>query len=276
MIRLILLLITIPVFGSTPDRITIKNNAGSITTIADIGRDIAASATEDLDLRNAPDFAASVDIGTLIDADTIDILLNTIVLSNDDAKELLRSFRIMKVSESNTVKTRDVTQIDFIGNVGVTDQGNGKVEVNVDGSLNPIGKLMGFTFFKNGDASNVWLRFNSSSSASNEVPFIAPYAVKLVSATWVNERDGQDTDVEFYKNGVLALTWQVRNKRSAYDSTLTFNVAAGDRVSVYMRKVGEEADDDDDDDDEPSSPVIQTLFQITDSAASSGGQATGD
>jgi len=265
---LALVFLTTTAQASSPGRLQVKNNTGSVVTVTDIGLDVAASATEDIDLREATQgWAASSDIDTLIDADTLDIVLDSVVLSNADAKEIIHSLRLLKVSEDSTVKTRDVNTVNFTGEVTVTDQGGGVVNVDIGSTTALAGRLLSYFFYNNGITSNKWLFFVSPSSPSNDTPFILPFNVEIISLTFSNEENNADADIQLYKNGALLTTWEIRDKRTAFDSTLSgVTLSAGDRLSAYLQNV----------DDSPKSPTVEVIFQITNNTKTSGGQATGD
>jgi hypothetical protein len=234
--------------ASTPTRMQVKNNTGSVVSITDIGRDVAASATESIDLRNAGDFAGSANIDTLINSNTLDIILDGVTLSNDDAKELLHSFRILKILKSGSLIGRDVTEIDS-DNLTITSTGSGKVKIN---SATGIGGSGGFiSFWNDGGTENKWLRQENNhtepSGPFNEkkrMPYIWPFAGKVNALTFIVKNEpakGANVDIEIYRNYSLIFTWQVRNRKWASKSngltSLTF--AAGDRLAVFAKKVND-------------------------------------
>ena len=129
------------------------------------------------------------------------------------------------------------------------------------------GRLISFVFFNNGNTQNKWLGFASSSSPSNQVPYISPYNSTLESITFSNESDNANIDAEIYKNGVLSFTWQVRNKRYAWDSTVnTLNMVSGDRISLFFRKIGTGTT--------PTSPTVEVIFKVSDDLMTVGGSPT--
>jgi hypothetical protein len=90
-----------------------------------------------------------------------------------------------------------------------------------------LGKRAFTVFVSNGATTNKWLVSWSASDPSDQVPHILVHGIDV-------------TDIEFYKNGSLWFTAQIRNKRFALKSdATTFNKTAlrGDRISCFARKV---------------------------------------
>lgn len=273
-IVLILLLVPSMAFGQA-DRIQVKNNAGSLTFITDIGRGISGNSTEDISPTNYLLWAESNDIDTLIDANTLDILLNTNTLSNDDAKELIHSLRIMKVSQSGTIKTRDVIQFDFVGSTTVTDKTNGKVEINVGGEDEDdvSNGWLTYMFFGSGGTKDKWLEVSANQNPSNETTLVVPFDVKLHAISWGNKENNADSKIRVTKNstssGTYVFQWTVSNKKHAYKSNIgpsNIYFDAGDRVRVYAKEYG---------DKEPDSLNIHLYFKVINNNTGEGGQGSG-
>ncbi len=116
-------------------RLQVKNNTSSPVFIDDIGRGVSASSTEDIDPTNYLLWAASEDIDTYIDNDTLDIIDLTfgtpLTLTNEDAKSYIHELRISRLQRTGGQSFNQVRDIEFDGDVSVADLGNGHVKVSV-------------------------------------------------------------------------------------------------------------------------------------------------
>ena len=138
---------------------------------------------------------------------------------------------------------------------------------------NPVGiagKLVDFAFGNVGNTNNKWLEFSSSSAASDEVPYIAPFDGLLIGLTYANKNDDSNLDVEIYLNGILYFTWEIRRKRWAYKTDIPTlpTIFQGDRISIFARKVTGPGSD-------PFTPVLEILFQVSVAVQAEGGAQNG-
>lgn len=131
-------------------------------------------------------------------------------------------------------------------------------------SFNDGNPVLHIAFKNEAVTKNRWLEYSNSNASSNEIPFVAPYNVRLIAITFANGSDNKDTDVQIYRaakdqgsTSTLAHTWAVRGARVAgktvFNPILTF--AAGEKVGVYLQDAGTS---------DPISPMIVLYFQKID------------
>lgn len=261
---LLLCMLSCNLYATSAGRLTVKNNTASSVFIADIGRNIAASSTEEISPLNYLLWAASVDIDTLIMNNTLDIYRDNALLSNNRAREIVHSLRLLIARSQGVPITGDVIEIDT-DTLSIVQNGANKIKINA----NPItGGSSGFvSFFYDGGAENKWLRQENNhteksgpGSSGKRMPFILPYAGRITALTFINKQEPNDpvnADIEIYKNYVLITTWQIRGKKWASKTngltSLTF--WAGDNISVYLKKVSGA--------DKPEDPLVNVFYTFT-------------
>lgn len=152
---------------------------------------------------------------------------------------------------------------------------NGFIAEDVQGAIeearnSAIGALIPLNFQATGNnVANKWLGYNKNTPGTNDVPFIPPQDVDIKGVTLSNTDDNSDTDIEVYVNGVLEFTTQVRNKRTYWDVGGTKgNANQGDRISVYLSKVGSTVN-------APSDPLVTLYCKFTSEVAGIGGTNSG-
>lgn len=101
------------------------------------------------------------------------------------------------------------------------------------------GKMQDFEFTTTGNTQNKWVNISHPADSSDVVPFIALWSGNVIGVSFINENDDASTDLEFYVNGTLEYTWEIRNKRWEYKTNEAglFSVAQGDRLSIFARKI---------------------------------------
>ena len=106
-------------------------------------------------------------------------------------------------------------------------------------SLAPSGKLLDFEFFSSGTSDNKWMNVGHPSVTSNDVPYVAEWAGRIIGLSYSNENSGSNTDLEIYVNESLVYTWQIRNKKTAWKvlNEGMATVSQGARISAYAKAV---------------------------------------
>lgn len=101
------------------------------------------------------------------------------------------------------------------------------------------GKMQDFEFTTTGNTQNKWVNISHPANSSDIVPFIALWSGSVIGFSYINQNDDSSVDLEFYVNGSLTYTWEIRNKRYAYktDETGLFTVTQGDRLSIFAKKI---------------------------------------
>ena len=233
------------------DRIQIKNNTSSDVFIEDVGRGVVASATESIDPANYLLYSVSEDIDDLIDANTVDILLNTVTLPNDEAKEIIHSLRINRVSKTSGTQVTDVLRTEFDGpSVSVTNEGNGTAKVTVDLGITRVGHIFSKCFSRSGSAKNKWLGNDEKNISSNISPHPLVWDSTLIAASYTSSEDRSDVDIEIRaanlnagNSDTLRYNWHIRDSRTSVINTLSVDFNGGDKVGVYAKDMGEDAKD---------------------------------
>ena len=131
---------------------------------------------------------------------------------------------------------------------------------------NPI-KSGEWRFVTRGRSRNKWMSQNEGSmKPSLWNPAICLNEGVITGLSYVNQIDFSSTDVEIYKNGSLAYTWEVRSKRWETKTTgldtLTF--APGDTISVFLRDKGVD----------PQFVIVGLHYALTSGLAVDGGAAS--
>jgi hypothetical protein len=123
-------------------------------------------------------------------------------------------------------------------------------------------------FFNNGNTANKWLFHIPTSEATDQLPYISAWDVEIFGILFSNKNTAINCDVEFYVNGTnnpaKVYTLEVRGYENRWETTSTsfFNMNVGDRLSVFIRKVGNNT---------PSSVEVDLNLRITSLTDSSGG-----
>lgn len=123
------------------------------------------------------------------------------------------------------------------------------------------------TFLNNGITKNKWLSLDGSMNASNILPAVASYDSRLAGMTFINGSNNANTDIEFYNNGSLIYTWEVRNSRYAYKTDLPLMLLnRGDRLSCFCKDFATGTD--------PSSVIVNVFVQSVNSLTGEGSGPT--
>ena len=101
-----------------------------------------------------------------------------------------------------------------------------------------IGNLIRFPFIASGNTSDKWLGYVNSAAPSNQIPFINPQDATLNGVTFSNRDNNVDIDIQIFRNGTLVYTWEVRNKRVAWNVGIPGgpSFSQSDRVSCFLKK----------------------------------------
>lgn len=131
------------------------------------------------------------------------------------------------------------------------------------------GKLLDFEFSSSGTTINKWLNVGHPSTSSNDVPFVFTWTGSATGMSFANENNLSDIDLEFYVNGILQYTWQIRDYKTAWQSTNTnyFTAVQGDRISIFARDVSGGTD--------PRDIFGEVLITVTHINSGSGGTTSG-
>lgn len=133
------------------------------------------------------------------------------------------------------------------------------------------GDLLDFLFTSSGNTADKWLGVGNGSTSSNTLPFVLPHDSELVWLTFSNQDDNVDIDIEFYKNGTLVYTWNIRNKRTAWKTDISgISCTQGDRVSCFARKYTGGTGD-----STAQDPVIEVGFKVIGTSDGEGGTQNG-
>lgn len=134
-----------------------------------------------------------------------------------------------------------------------------------------VGNLLEFPFVSSGNTANKWLGYSNSAAPSDSIPLIIPQGSTLKGLTFSNRDSNVDIDIEVYRNGTLVYTWEVRNKRVAWDVGISGpSFLQGDRVSCFMRKFTLGSGD-----QTAQDPIVEFLIKVTSEAAATGGIQNG-
>ncbi len=175
-------------------------------------------------------------------------------LSIQESLRYLKTLSRVDVSLRDSDVVRGFSKIDFNGNVNVVeDDGVAVVTIGENGNS--------FTVSCNaiGTVSDKWASVEHPSATSDEVPFVMPGACRITSIAYSNANNSSEIDIRIHKNGSLAYTWEIRNKRVAYNNSSDglVTAAAGDRISVFFKSVSGTS---------PKDPLV-VLFIAPDSIA---------
>jgi len=218
----------------------LKNTTVSIIDIPDTGISIPATpGTYVIPEQDYLLWAASVDIVAKVNSGDIIVNTGTVDLSATAGLRYLSYSERANVSLNGSVITNAISSLDIQGDATAVDVGSGRVNIVVGQTGTPVGKLYTVQGFGTGTTADKWLNVEHPSSTSLTNPLIVPGGGNAVSITYSNSNNSSETDVKIYKNGSLAYTWQVRNKRVAWKilNAGLFSVAQGDRISIYVKKV---------------------------------------
>ena len=231
----------------------LKNTTGSDREYPEIGLTVPANGQITIEPGSYYLVAEEIDVTGNLAAD---IRAGTIVV-NDGVKDITAANGLNVERGIDYLKHPDTAfNIRFLSE---TERTNGFVSKNVQEAIEEvttsgIGSGGQIFFFNDAGTEDKWLRtfdhhmqasgpFNPSPTVPNDnkdiMPFIVPHDMKIFSLTFVNKNDNASTDFEFYKNGNLIFTWQLRNSRWSVKNTglgsLTFSPS--DKISIFARKV---------------------------------------
>jgi hypothetical protein len=133
------------------------------------------------------------------------------------------------------------------------------------------------TFLNNGLTKNKWLSLDGAMASSDSLPAVTAFDSKLAAMTYINNRDNTDVDIEFYSNGVLVYTWNIRNKRYAYktDALSGTSFSQGDRISCFAKQVTDHTSNGGDGTGtDPTSVIVFINVQTVNSIVGEGGGPT--
>jgi hypothetical protein len=213
----------------------LKNTTGSAISISDTGITVAASpGTYTIPQQDYLLWAASIDIVSHVNSGNIVV--------NDGVNDITVANGFNLINAIDYLKHPDTAfNIRFLAE---PERMNGFVAKNVQEAVEEAkaaieGKVSVLpTFLNNGLTKNKWLALDGAMNASNILPAVTAFDSKLAAITFINGNNNADTDLEFYKNGVLIYTWYIRNKRYAYKtgglSAVTF--LQGDRISCFAKE----------------------------------------
>ena len=181
------------------------------------------------------------------------------------------------VLETNGVEEEEVCEIPLTADLvelNPTVAGYSDVKAWIE-AQNPIGTAIGslvpYIFATTGNTSNKWLGSYIPSTFSDEIPLLLMQPVLVKGVLFTNQDDDVDIDIEIYKNGTLAYTQEVRNKRFYYNVGISGPAfGQGDRMSVFLKKYTGGSGD-----STAQDPVVQVIVKVTAESAGSGGQQTG-
>jgi len=182
------------------------------------------------------------------------------------------------VEEDGVIKVRYPDKWNFKGNVNVTENPTGTVEVSIlEDDDDFVGQLWGLAFTQTGTTSDKWLRTIADDHPSDQVSFRMPFGVKLVALNFSNKNNDTRFYLQIFKalsnqgnNDVLIyelnhnnlslrsrnFTYRTGNNSNVSELTdITFN--AGDKIGVYLKKGISK---------QPSDPLVHLWFRITDSS----------
>jgi hypothetical protein len=178
----------------------------------------------------------------------------------------------LDVQEDDVSINSATTALNFEGGAvtSVVDEGAGKTTVTIGGAPpEPLqGRSFLVPFFNNGNTSNKWLFHIPTNEATDNLPYVEAFDVEVFGILFSNKNPAVDCDAEFYVNGInnpaKVYTFQVRGFENQWLTTTTnfWSMVAGDRLSIFIKKVGQSA---------PSSVEIDLWFRITSTVGTSGG-----
>lgn len=221
------------------------------TTLSDIyivGRQLVASGQDDFSGENTSRIQTDPLLLPAVDAGDI--------IVNDGTTDLTAVFGRLyiehgfvaaatTVQENDVIINGDTTTINFAGNIGVVDDGAGKVTITA-GQESLQGHSLQSLFV--GGLKDSWMFLGDSNSTPPSGPeslgAVSPAVfaadVEAFALTYSNKNPNVDVDAEFYRNGTLIFTWIIRNAQTATKTTalsaLTFS--AGDRLGIFLSDVG--------------------------------------
>lgn len=206
----------------------IKNTSNNLVDIPDTGICVLASpGSYTIPPQDYPLWAASINIVSLVEAGTL--------IVNDGIRDLSSADGVRFLKHPDEAFNQR-----FSSN---PDRNNGFTAKNtqeaIEEARNTVNaKLCDFEFFSSGSTFNKWLNIGHPSTASNDIPLIAPYSGKAIAIDFSNSNNNSSTDIEIYVNGSLVYTWQIRNKRTAYLALNAgiFSLNQGDRLSMYAKR----------------------------------------
>jgi hypothetical protein len=176
----------------------------------------------------------------------------------------------VEIEDEGTSLTKKVKKINFIGPaVTATEPVNDEINVTITETAQ--GSITNYPYIGVGNTSNKWLGTYESNHPSSEVPLIVKQDSDLRGWTFVNADNDVDIDIEVYRNLVLVETFEIRNKRWAYDVGITsVSFSQGDRMSVYLKKytggTGDQTAQD---------PTVEISLKVSGEASGSGGAQNG-
>lgn len=169
---------------------------------------------------------------------------------DDDVQAVLPELIPSAQINDNNVSSQ-ITNVDFTGNVSVTDEGNGDVTVNI-GTASTLGGIYSIFWSESGSAGNEYLE-TSGERVCNDTPHIIPFRSKVVAYTFSNRDNDGDTNVQIWSvpenSGNSPRTkkdeWSLVNVRTARKTNFPTDIIfeAGDKVVAYLEDTGTNPDD---------------------------------
>lgn len=170
---------------------------------------------------------------------------------------------ITKVQKDDVDVTNPAKVINFEGGVTVTDEGNGKATINIEGGGTASGAIHQMFFVVDSSGNNKWMEnIGDNNVPSNSTPGIMIWKSKLVGISFSNKNGSVDTDVEIYSVSegdgsspkILEFLWELRNVRIAKKTNFAPDIVfeAGDKVMIYLKDRGTN----------PHSVVVSLYFQV--------------
>lgn len=156
----------------------------------------------------------------------------------------------VKVSSNDTTANYLLSKLQAGANIAVSevnDGGDEKVQISTSG-LETFGFKQNFS--RSGSANDKWLKRDTDHSEAtgpnddeDATPWVTPYGGQIVALGFMNKKLDCHADIEIYKNGTLVYTLQIRTKKWVTKSDFSaISFSAGDRISVFARKVNREPD----------------------------------
>lgn len=204
----------------------LKNTTVSPLGVSDLGITIPANSSYTVQV---PDYLLLAD-----SSDVITPITSGDIVVNDGSQDLSTIQGLLYVGYPD-----DALRLHFLDN---SVRSNGfsaqNVQDAIEESRNQVaGKLEDFGFMSSGSVQNKWLNIDHPSVTSDTVPLVTPWSGKITALTFSNKNDNVDIDIELYINTVLAYTWEIRNKRTAWKALAggIATVSQGDRLSMFAR-----------------------------------------
>ena len=185
-----------------------------------------------------------------------------IVVGNDSNNWDIYSFGQDIETQSDDSNVIDKTTVyNFNSPMTVTDDGGGKVSIDIPEIGTNIGIIIPMVFTNSGGAENKWIGVSSSHNSSDKTHGVVAWDSELVRYSLSHSTNNADFGVEIYKSTFGSGSTNSVVSNDSYDNARvlgkTFvspiNFGAGDKVGVFI----------DDEGGNPSDLTITLYFRIT-------------